>query len=159
MFDPGVLPEEFPQTRERKTRKPFAPKVQPQDAAPATEVVMESEPQQESHPQDEQATEVFPTSMAEATTHALEDTKAAGEPVATAAMTDSEDIKAEIIEVEGEGRLVVITVEPDETEAIPEATETTAETDAQSEDSEPAKKLVRKGKIKKGVAFTEDAHN
>ena len=34
MFEPGVLPEEFPQTRERRTRKPLAQEAQPQEVEP-----------------------------------------------------------------------------------------------------------------------------
>lgn len=121
----------------------------------------ETEPQQEPQPQDEQATKALPASVAEAFAQALEDAQAAGEPVAdiAAAMADGEAIKAEIIEVEGEGRLVVITVEPEATEAMPESTEAAAEAvaEAQPEDSEPAKKPARKGKGKKGTASTEDA--
>jgi hypothetical protein len=155
MFEPGVLPEEFPQTRERKTRKPLAQEAQPQEAAVAAEAELQQEPQ----PQDEQATEALPTSAAEAFAQALEDAQTAGEPVAdiAAAMVDGEAIKAEIVEIEGEGRLVVITVEPEATEAMPEATKATAEAEAQPEDSEPTKKPVRKGKGKKGAASTEDA--
>ena len=155
MFEPGVLPEEFPQTRERRTRKPLAQEAQPQEAAPAADIAAEAE----SQPQDEQATEALPTSVAEAFAQALEDAQAAGEPVAdiAAAMADDEAIKAEIIEVEGEGRLVVITVEPGDTAAMLEATEATAEAEAQPEENEPAKKPARKGKGKKGAAATEDA--
>lgn len=157
MFEPGVLPEEFPQTRERKTRKPLTQEAQPQEAVPAT--VVEGEMETEPQPLDQLATEALPVSVAEAFAQALKDAQVTGEPVAgiAAAIADGEAIKAEIIEVEGEGRLVVITVEPEETAAIPEATEATVETEAQPEDSEPAKKPARKGKGKKGAASTEDA--
>ena len=155
MFEPGVLPEEFPQTRERKTRKPLAQETQPQEAAQDGDVAAEAET--ESQPQDEQATTALPTSVAEAFAQALEDAQAAGEPVAAiaAVMADGEAIKAEIIEDEGEGRLDVITVEHEETAAMPEATETTAVAEARPEDNEPAKKPARKGKGKKGAAATE----
>ena len=154
MFEPGVLPEKFPQTRERRTRKPSAQEAQPQEVAPAADMPAEAE----SQPQDEQATEALPKSVAEAFAQALEDAQAAGEPVAdiAAAMADGEAIKAEIIENEGEGRLVVITVEPEAMEAMPEPVAATAEAEAQPEDSEPAKKPARKGKGKKGAATTED---
>lgn len=154
MFEPGVLPEEFPHTRERKTRKPLAQEAQTQEAAPTAE----AEPQQEPQPQDEQAAEALPKSAAEAFAQVLEGAQAAGEPVAdiAAAMVDGEAIKAKIIEDEGEGRLVVITIEPEAMEAMPETVEATAEAEAQPEDSEPAKKPARKGKEKKGVAATED---
>ena len=154
MFEPGVLPEEFPQARERRTRKPLP---------------------QETQPQIEQPTEALSTSVAEAFAQALEDAQAAGEPVAeiAEAMADGEIIKAEITEVEGAGQLIVITAETEATEApespesMPEAMEATAEaiteateapvdTETQPEDSEPAKKPARKGKGKKGMAATED---
>ncbi|MEA5069844.1 MAG: hypothetical protein VB067_12690 [Christensenellaceae bacterium] len=57
-----------------------------------------------------------------------------------AAMADGATIKAEVIGDEGEGRPVVIAVEPEETEAMPEPVEATAEAEAQPEDSEPARK-------------------
>ncbi len=83
----------------------------------------------------------------------LEDAQAAGEPVAdiAAAVADGEAIKAEIITVEGEGRLVVITVEPEAMEAMPEPVEATTEAEVQPEDSEPAKKPARKDKGKRGA--------
>ncbi len=37
LFEPGVLPEEFPHARERRTRKPLAQEAQSQEAAPAAE--------------------------------------------------------------------------------------------------------------------------
>lgn len=159
IFEPGVLPEVFPQIRGRRTRKPLAQETQPQEAAPEADVAAAEEPQQEAQPQDELATEALPTSVAEAFAQALEDAQASGEPVAeiTAAMADGEAIRAEIIEDEGEGRLVVITVEPEETVAMPETTEATAEAEAQPEENEPAKKPARKGKGKKGAAATEEA--
>lgn len=49
-------------------------------------------------------------------------------------MADGETIKAEIVELEGERRLVVITIEPEETAAMPEATEATADAEAQPEE-------------------------
>jgi len=155
MFEPGVLPEEFPQTRERRTRKPLAQEAQPQEAAPEADVAAEVEPQpEEAQPQAEQPTEALPTSVAEAFAQALEDAQAAGEPVTdiVAAMADGEAIKAEIIEVEGEGRLVVIAVEPEAMEvpqapeSIPEVVEATVDAEAQPEDSELAKKPTRKGR-------------
>ena len=154
MFEPGVLPEEFPQTRERRTRKPLAQDAQPQEAAPAVDIAAEAE----SQPHDEQPSESLPAPVVEAFAQALEDAQAAGEPIAdiAAAMTDGEAIKAEIIEDEGEGRLVVITVEPEATEVIPEPVEAEAKAEAQPEDNEPAKKPARKGKGKKGAASTED---
>ncbi len=154
MFEPGVLPEEFPQTRERKTRKPLTQEAQPQEAAPAT--VVEGEMETEPQPLDELATEEHPTSVAEAFAQALEDAQAAGEPVAdiAAAMANGEIIKAEITEVEGERRLVVITVEQEQSATMPE---TTAEAVAQLENNEPAKMPTRKGKGKKGAASIEDA--
>jgi hypothetical protein len=74
-----------------------------------------------------------------------------------AAMADGETIKAEIVELEGEGRPVVIMVEPEETVAMPEATEAAAEVEAQPEDSEPAKKPARKSKGKKTTMPADSA--
>ena len=114
MFEPGMLPEVFPQTRERRTRKPLTQEAQPQEAASTEDMAAEPEPQPEkAQPQAEQPTEALPTSVVEAFEQALEDAYAAGEPVAkiAEAMADGEIIKAEIIEDAGEGRLVVITVE------------------------------------------------
>ena len=140
MFEPGVLPEEFPRERERKMRKPLTQETQLQEAAPAAEV------------------------MAEEFAQALEDAQAAGERVAdiVAAIADGEDIKAGIIEVEGEGRLLIITAEPEATakasaEATTEASvEASVEAEAQPEDCESANKPARKGKGKKGAATSED---
>ncbi len=130
MFEPGVLPEEFPQTRERRMRKPLA-----QEAVKA-----------ESQMQDEQPTEALPVTVVGAFAQTLEDVQAAGEPVAdiVAAMTDSEEIKAEIIKGESEGQLVFITVEQ---EAMGEA-------EVKPDDNALAKKLARKRK--KGATATED---
>ena len=150
MFEPGVLPEEFPQTRERKTRKPLAQEAQPQAAAPAADVAAEAELQQEPQPQDEQAAEALPASVAEAFAQALEDAQAAGEPVAdiAAAMADGETIKAEIIEDEATDRVVMITAEPESNEAT-----------VQPESELPAKKPARMGKAKKRVAAADSANN
>ena len=163
MFEPGVLPEVFPQARERKTRKPLAQEASPQEAAPAEDMAAGMEPQpEEAHPQTEQPTETLPTSVMEAFAQALEDTQAAGKPVTeiAAATADGEIIKAEIIEDAGEGRLLIITAEPEApeatAEAITETTEAPVESEAQPEDNEPAKKPARKGKGKKGAAATED---
>ena len=155
MFKPGILPEEWPQARERRTRKPLAQEAQPQEAAPTESMAAEAEPQQEPATQDEQP-EGLPTSVAEAFAQALEDAQAAGEPVAdiAAAMADGEAIKAEIIEDEGEGQLIVITAEP---ETMPESVEATEEAETRPEDSEPTKKPARKGKGKKDASSTEDA--
>ena len=182
MFEPGVLPEVFPQARERRTRKRLPQEAQPQEATPAEDMAAGPEPQQESVTQDELPPEIIPASVVEAFTQALEDAQAAGEPVAeiAAAMADGQIITTEIIEDEGEGRLLIITAEPEATaEAITEATtdapdapdaiiaeaveevedtttEALVEAEMQPEDSEPAKKPARKGKGKKGAASTED---
>jgi len=144
MFEPGVLPEEFPQARERRTRKSLAQEAQPQETEPAEGVELQQ--------LGEQPNEALPASVAEELTQALEDAQAAGEPVAdiAAAMADGEAIKAEIIEDAGAGQLIVITAEP-------EATKATAEAEAQPENSEPAKKPARKGKGKKGAALADSA--
>ena len=147
MFEPGVLPEEFPQARERKTRKPLAQGTQPQEAAPAEDMAAEAEPQQESMTQGEPP-EGLPTSIAEAFAQALEEAQAAGEPVAeiAAAMADGRIIKTEIIEDEGEGRLLIITAETESTEVT-----------TPPEGEVPDKKPAGKGKGKKGVATTDSA--
>ncbi len=147
MFEPGVLPEEFPQLRERRARKPLAQDVQSQEAATVEDMQAETEqqPQNEQQPQDEQATEALPASEVGAYAQALEDAQVGGRPVEIAtAMADGEAIK--ITENEGEGRLVVITVEPESTEAT-----------AQLKSDIPTKKPVRKGKGKKDTASMEDA--
>ncbi len=147
MFAPGILPEEWPQTRERRTRKPLAQEAQPQEAEPATDVEA-AEPLQESRPQGEQPTEGLPASAVEAFAQALEDAQPAGEPVAdiAAAMADGEAIKADIIEDEATGRVLVITAEPESTEAT-----------AQPESEIPTKKPAGKGRGKKGAATTESS--
>ncbi len=146
MFEPGVLPEEFPKERERRTRKSLAQEAQPQEVAPA-EGMAEVEPRQEPEMQDE-LPEGLPTSVAEAFAQALEGAQAAGEPVAdiAAAMADGEAIKAEIIKGEGEGRLLVITAEPESSEVT-----TPLESDI------PAKKPASKGKGKKGAETADSA--
>lgn len=165
MFEPGVLPEEFPQTRERRTRKPSAQEAQPQEAAIAADMSTEAEPQ----PQDEQPTEALPASVVEAFVQALEDAQAAGEPVAdiAAAMADGEIIRTEIIEDANAGQLIVITAELEATEAMPEPVETIAEAtetpvepeaEVQPEDSASAKKPTRKGKGKKDTVATDSAN-
>ena len=63
MFAPGVLPEEFPKTRERRTRQPLSQGTEPQEAQPA---------------------EALPPETVEAPARAPADTQAAGrEPVTT----------------------------------------------------------------------------
>ena len=168
MFEPGVLPKEFPQARERRTRKPLPQEAQPQEAEPAEGMAAEAKPQpEETQPQAEQPTEALPTSVAEAFAQAMEDAQAAGEPVAeiAEAIVDGEIIKAEITEDADAGQLIVITAEPEATEAmtepveaIAEATDATTEPEAeeQPEDSAPAKKPTRKGKGKKGAVSTEE---
>ena len=114
--------------------------MQQQEVAP----VVDAKPQ----PQDKQATKVLPTLVVEAFTQALEEAQATGEPVAeiAAAMVDVETIKSEIIEGGSEGRPLVITAEPENTE-----------TTMQPESDVPAKKPTGKGRGKKGAASTEDA--
>ncbi|MEA4898516.1 MAG: hypothetical protein VB115_09750 [Christensenellaceae bacterium] len=166
MFEPGVLPEVFPQARERRTRKPLPQEAQPQEAAPAEIMVAEAEPQQEPVKQDDLPPEGLPASVMEAFAQALEDAQAAGEPVAeiAEAMADGEIIKAEIIEDTGAGQLIVITAEqeamPEPVETIAEATETPVEPEAevQPEDNVPAKKPTRKGKGKKDTVATDSAN-
>lgn len=132
MFAPGILPEELPQARERKTRKPTGQEAaQPQDAAPEIGAFAK-------------------TQM---------DPQAACDPVASIAVAITDEItNSETIEDEG-GHLIII-AEPEATEVIPElveavtrASEVMVELEAKSqlENSEPAKKLGQKGKYKKGV--------
>lgn len=144
MFEPRVLPEEFPQTRERRTRKPLAQGTEQQDVAPAADAAAEAE----SQPQDELESEALPAETLEALAQALEDAQAAGEPVEAiaGAVASGEAIKAEIIGDEATGRALVITAEPENIEAA-----------AQPESDMPAKKLAPKGKGKKGKAATVDA--
>jgi len=149
MFEPGVLPEVFPQTRERRARKPLAQGAQPQEVAPAEDMAtgMEAQPE-ETQAQDTLPPEFMSASVVEAFTQALEDAQAAGEPVAeiAAAMADGEDIKVEIIGDEATGRVRVITAESESTEIM-----------AQSDSDAPAKKPACKGKRKKGTTTTDNA--
>ena len=141
MFEPGVLPEEFPQTRERRTRRPIPQGTEPQEAAPAMDVASE----------ERQPAGSLPVETVEALEQALEDAQAAGELVnaLAEAVTNGETIMTEIIGDEGEGRLVVITVKPEVTEAAVEA-------EAQPKDNKPSKKPKSKDKGKKSVTATED---
>ena len=86
--------------------------------------------------------------MVEAFAQTLEDAQAAGELVAeiAVAMADGQIIKTKIIEDEDEGRLVVITVEPESTGAAVQ----------QPENAVPAKKTAGKGRGKKSATSTED---
>jgi hypothetical protein len=146
MFEPGILPEEFPQARERKTRQPAPQGAEPQ--AMAAEAETEAEVAEEAAPQDGQPAEALPAETMEALAQALEDAQTAGEPVAdiAAAMADGETIKTEIIEDEATGRVLVITAEPESAEAT-----------AQPESDVPAKKPAPKGKGKKGAAPADSA--
>ncbi len=145
MFEPGVLPEVFPEMRERRTRKTLAQEAQAQEKAPVVDKVAGAVSQM----QDEQAAEALPASAVEAFAQALEDAQATGEPMTdiAAAMADGEAIKTEIIKGEGKGQLLVITSEPERTE-----TKTQAESDV------PAKKPVNKGRGKKGATTKECAY-
>ena len=118
MFEPGVLPEEFPQTRERRTRKPMPQGTEPRGTAPAVDVAAE---EAESQPQDEQESKALPAETLEALAQALADAQAAGEPVDALAEAVANDvaIMTEIIRDEA-GRVLVIT-------AGPESSETTAQ--------------------------------
>ena len=66
----------FPQTWERKTRKPLAQKVQSQEVAP------EAEAEKDPHLEDEQATEALPSSVVKVIAQVLEDAQAKGDPKA-----------------------------------------------------------------------------
>ena len=124
MFEPGVLSDVFPQTRERRTRKTKAQEAQQQEAAAAeTEY---AEPQQEA-----QYADSLPDESVEALAQALEDAQAADEPVGDLANTVANDeaIKAEISGDEAMGRVLVITAESGSTETM-----------AQSDSDVPTKK-------------------
>ena len=107
MFEPGVLPEEFPQTRERRTRKPMPQGTEPRGTAPAVNVAAE---EAESQPQDEQESKALPAETLEALAQALADAQAAGEPVDALAEAVANDvaIMTKIIGDEA-GRVLVIT--------------------------------------------------
>jgi hypothetical protein len=82
-----VLHEEFPRVRERRTRKPIPQETESQVAAGGAVL------------QEEQPAITLPEGTMEALTQAIEDAKAAGEPVdaIAEAVADGEAIKAEII--------------------------------------------------------------
>ena len=138
MFEPGILPEQFPQARERKTRQPMPQGTEPQAMAADAEA-------EETAPQDGQPAEALPAETIQTLAHALEDAQTAGEPVAdiAAAMADGEAIRTEIFEDEATGRVLVITAEPESTEAT-----------AQPESEVQAKKPAGKGRGKKGTSTT-----
>ena len=71
MFEPGVLPEVFPQTWERRTRQPMPQGTEPQ-------VTVAAEVAKGAAPHDAQFTESIPAETAEALAQALEDAQAAG---------------------------------------------------------------------------------
>ncbi len=135
MFEQGVLPEEFPQARERRTRKSLAQEAQPQEAALAADATEEAEPQQEPQP-------------AESLVQALENTQADGEPVdaLAEAVADGEPAMAEAIGYEAAGREPAVMVEQESTEAA-----------VQPESDVPAKKPAPRDKGKKGAAATDSA--
>ena len=101
MFEPGVLPEVFPQERERKTRKPLIKEAQLQQGVHAADVA--------------------------------------------AAKAHDEIIKTEIFGYEATGQVLVITAQPESTEAM-----------AQPESVVSAKKQVHMSKSKRGASATED---
>ena len=143
MFEPGVLPEVFPQARARRMRKPLAKEEQPQEVATAEDMAAEVEFQQEPATRDELPPEIIPASVVEAFAQAREDAQAAGEP---------EDITEVTTEVPDAPDGIVDAVEA----AMDAAMEASVEAEAQPEDSEPAKKPTRKGKGKKVTTATED---
>jgi hypothetical protein len=141
MFEPGVLPDEFPQARERRARKPMH-----QDTEPQVTAAAEAEADMEAAPQEAQPAVSFPAETVEALAQALEDAQVNGEAVdALAEAANSEAIKAEIIGDEATGRVLVITSEPENIVAT-----TQIETDAL------AKKPTGKGRGKKGAAALTD---
>jgi hypothetical protein len=82
----------------------------------------------------------------EALAQALEDAQAVGEPVdaLAEAVANDEAIKTEVIEDGNKGQLLVITAEPEKTEAM-----------AQPESDVPAKKPMGKNKGKRGAAVSD----
>ena len=110
MFEPGVLPEEFPPVRGRRTRKPMFQGTEPQEVAPADI---------EAAPQEAQPAASLSAETAEALAQALEDAQAAGESVdvLAEAVANGETIMTEIIGDEATGRVLVIMAEPENTEA------------------------------------------
>ena len=138
IFEPGVLPEEFPQARERRTRTPLA-----QGTELQVTVTAEVE---EVAPQGEQPAEALQAETMEALAQALEVAQATGEPMdaLAEAVANGEMIKTEIFGDEAAGRVLVITAEPENTEAIPRP-----KSDAQ------AKRPMPKGKGKKGMAASQ----
>lgn len=114
MFEPGVLPEEFPQTRERRTRKPLA-----QGTEPQVTKMDEAKAAEDAAPQEAYPAEALPAETVEALAQELEDAQAAGEPVDALAEAVANDvaIKTEIIGYEATSRVLVITAEPGSAEA------------------------------------------
>ncbi|MGJ4849419.1 hypothetical protein ACH6CV_04130 [Bacillota bacterium Meth-B3] len=145
MFEPGVLPEEFPQTRARRTRKPLGQEAQPR----VTAVDDKAAETEEAAPQEAYPAESLPAETVEALAQALEDAQAAGEPVDALAevVANGETIKTEIIGDEATGRVLVITMESESNEATP-----------QPENNVLAKKPSGKGRGKKGTAVTDSAN-
>jgi hypothetical protein len=141
MFESGILPEEFPQVRERRTRIPMEHRMEPQESAPVAEV------DKALQPQDEQVPETLPVLVAEAFAQALEDEQTAGKTMAeiVEAMSDDMIIKTENIDGESEGQLVFITVEQ----------AAMGEVNTQSEDNKPAIKPACKGKGEKNAAAAD----
>ncbi len=129
MFELGVLPEEFPQARERKTRQPMPQGAESQ--ATATEATGEAVPQ-EAQPAD-----ALPAETTEAPAQAPEDTQAASEPLDGLAevATEGEANTAEII---------VDEVPSQELMAESENTKATAQPESDASTRKPAPK--RKGK-------------
>ena len=142
MFEPGVLPEEFPQARERRTRQPLAKGTERQVTTAADAV-------EDAAPEEAQPAESLPTETMKALAQALENAQVAGEPVdaLAAAVLNGDAIKTEIIEDEATGRVLVIEAEPKIAEAA-----------AQPENAPPAIKPVPKGKGKKGAATSDSAN-
>jgi len=147
MFEQGILPEEFPQARERKTRQPMPQGTEPQ-VVTADEAEAAAEVAEEAAPQDGQPAEALPAETMEALAHELEDAQTADEPVAdiAAAMADGEPVGVEIIGDEATGQEPVIAAERENVEAT-----------AQPESDVPAKKPAPKGKGKKGATPADSA--
>ena len=139
IFAPSVLPEEFPEARERRMRKLLAQGAEKQ-------VPVATDVGEEAAPQEVQPAESIPDKTVEAPALALEDVRPAEGLVdaMAEAMADTKSSKAENIGDEAAGQEPVITAEPESSEAM-----------AQPKSDAPPRKPAGKGKGKKDAATTE----
>ena len=145
MFEPGVLPEEFPQSRGRRTRKPMRQDTKPEVAATAV-TEAQDDAVKEAAPQEAQPSESIHAETVGAL--AQEDTQAAAASVDTIAeaVASGEATKAENIGDKATDRVLAITAEPENAEAT-----------AQPESVVSVKKTAPKGKGKKCAAPADSA--